>query len=217
MRAPILGPLRRTVIEVERKFHPSDLTTQKFRDNRGIPPFRRLEHLGKREFEDVYFDRDNQLSANGIWVRKRDGHWQAKIRPDAKRGSFNNSQFEEFTKTADIARMIQNRINHGTIASPEEDFGLAQIARFTTYREMWKVNDKFNIVFDQTDFGHVVGEVELEGELHIDEDEEKALRQKQAAIAKMDQEIEALIKKYSWAFPAEKPVGKLSAYFAKNR
>lgn len=217
MRAPTLGRLRRSAIEVERKFHPSERSIAQFRANSGTPPFHRLEHLGNRTFEDVYFDRDNLLSANGIWVRKRDGHWQAKIRPDVTQGSFSNSQFEEFTKPADIARMIQKRMNDGVVASADGDFGLAQIARFTTYRDMWKVDEKFDVVFDRTDFGHVVGEVELESSIQVDEDDEKALAQKQAVIAKMDGEIEALMKKYSWAFPAEKPVGKLSAYFASQQ
>ncbi|WEW61669.1 hypothetical protein PRK78_007161 [Emydomyces testavorans] len=217
MRAPTMGRLRRSIVEVERKFQCNDTSTKCFRENRGSPPFRRLDRLGDRSFEDIYFDRDKILSTHGVWVRKRNGHWQAKIRPDAKRGTFANSQFEELTAPSDIARMLRKFMNVGIVPSVHKNFGLAQIARFTTYREMWKVDEKYDVVFDRTDFGHVVGEVELEREIQVDDHSEESLAQRQAAIAEMDAEIEAFMREYSWAFPADKPVGKLSAYFERQQ
>ncbi|EEP78529.1 predicted protein [Uncinocarpus reesii 1704] len=202
MHPATVGRLRRSTIEVERKFRCSDKSIEQFRRNTGSPPFRRLDHLGKRSFEDAYFDRNKILSTNGIWVRQRNGQWQAKVRPDAKQGSFTNSQFEEFTKASQIAQMIRRYIDPSLVSSTGADnFGLAQIARFTTYREMWKVDDKFDVVFDRTDFGHVVGEVELECEIQVDDDDGRSLVQKQAAIAEMDGEIGLFMRQYSWAFP----------------
>lgn len=67
---------------------------------------------------------------------------------------------------------------------------------------------------DTTDFGHIVGEVELTRTLQYAngkygeqaEEEEKKLKEK------MDQEIKAFMQSYPQAFPAGRPLGKLSAY-----
>ncbi|KAI1950802.1 hypothetical protein LOZ53_000868 [Ophidiomyces ophidiicola] len=217
MRAPNVSRLRQSVIEVERKFLCNEQHLRQFRANQGTPAFSPLESLGKQCFEDTYFDRDNILSANGIWVRRRDGRWQAKVRPDPKHSSFTNSQFEELTKPSEIAQMLRTRLNIDAVPSMEQDFGLVQMARFTTYREMWKANKKFGIVVDQTDFGHVVGEVELEQEIQVDDNDETSLARRQSAIVQMDEEIRIFMERYQWAFPLGKPVGKLSAYFARQR
>jgi thiamine-triphosphatase len=97
-----------------------------------------------------------------------------------------------------------------------DGFGLQQLARFTTFREMWKVNDKFEVVLDTTDFGHSVGEVELQKTIEIDDDDESSVARGKAITADMDRQIEGFMKKYSWAFSTDKPVGKLSAYFARR-
>ena len=46
-------------------------------------------------------------------------------------------------------------------------------------------------------------------------DNKPAIQQRQAVTFKMDSDIQKFIQHYSWAFPLNKPVGKLSAYFAK--
>ena len=74
------------------------------------------------------------------------------------------------------------------------------------------MNDTFEVVFDTTDFGHSVGEVELQHTMEVDDDNE-LLAQRQALSSRMDREIETFINQYSWAFPSGKPIGKLSAYF----
>ncbi|PGG99439.1 hypothetical protein AJ80_09363, partial [Polytolypa hystricis UAMH7299] len=177
--------------------------TQRFRLNKGDPAFYRLEHLGQRSFEDIYYD--------CIKVRKRNGNWQAKIR---RQGTFANSRFEELSTPAEIVAMIRKL---GLHVDPAADgFGLQQLARFTTFRETWKVNDRFEVVFDTTDFGHSVGEAELQQTIGIDDADEASVTRRKAMTADMDRQIEGFMKKYSWAFPAGKPVGKLSAYFARK-
>lgn len=64
-------------------------------------------------------------------------------------------------------------------------------------------------MLDQTDFGHSVGEVEVEVEVRDDAD--KAEQAEQA-----HKDIDAFLAKYSW-FCQPRPVeGKLSAYFRLN-
>ena len=103
MRPTAICHLRQSLIEVERKFQCNRQSIERFRANRGVPAFRSLDYLGRSSFEDIYFDREKTLSARGIWVRKRNGHWQAKVRQG---GSFANSQFEEVSNPGEIAQMI---------------------------------------------------------------------------------------------------------------
>lgn len=76
------------------------------------------------------------------------------------------------------------------------------------------IDGRFKVDVDIIDFGHIVGEVELTGTLRYangehgeeEEQEEKKLKQK------MDQDIKAFMRSYLQAFPAGRPLGKLSAY-----
>jgi thiamine-triphosphatase len=173
-----------------------------------------LKPLGRRSFEDVYYDRDQVLSSKGIWVRKRNEKWQAKIRQN---GDYTNSQFEEVADADEISRIIRGMdLGMHTASS---NFGLEEIARYTTFRETWRADNKFEIVLDATNFDHIVGEVELQQAVTLEDDNgEDALRlARQAVSADMDRQLEDFMNYYSWAFPSDKPVGKLSAYFAWKR
>lgn len=86
------GPLQRLVMEVERKFVCDTRIADRIRQNNGQPPFRSLQCEGRKDFHDSYYDLNGTLSRRGIWVRKRDGEWQAKARQG---GDYTNSQFSE--------------------------------------------------------------------------------------------------------------------------
>lgn len=160
----------------------------------------------------IYYDRDESLFSNGIRVRKRSGHWQAKIRRGA---DYTNSQFGELSDPEDIAWLIRKFNSNASTSS--KDFGLESVAQYTTLRDAWKADDKFEIVLDTTDFGHCVGEVELQHMTEIDGDRASPIAMRQALGKEMDCQIEAFMQHYSWAFPSGKPVGKLSAYFDWKR
>lgn len=203
---------RRSVVEVERKFRCDSGSIDRFNTNCGEPAFRGLKYLGRRTFEDVYYDRNETLSSHGVWVRRRNGRWQAKVRQG---GDYTNSQFGELSEPQEIAQMIRKcNLEAG---SPSKDFGLQKSAQYTTTRETWKADDKFEIVLDTTDFGHSVGEVELQQVTETSGDGELPLAARQAMAKEMDCQIEAFMRQYSWAFPSGKPVGKLSAYYAWKR
>jgi thiamine-triphosphatase len=191
-------------LEVERKF--SSLAVYPLTTNGGHPPFRTLKPLGERTLRDIYYDHSHLLSSSGIWVRQRDGGWQAKIK---KGGDYNESRFEETSNINDIAKHVRDLT--GFVQPESAFFGLLPTATVTTYRESWKADDKFKIVLDRTDFGHVVGEVELEEAV-----DHKDRCQINKIMAKMDHEIAQFMRQYAWAFTRGTPVGKLSAYFARN-
>ena len=80
-----------------------------------------------------------------------------------------------------------------------DNFGLDAMAGFETHRLTLLADGKFTVVLDFTDFGHVVGEVEL-----MAEDAERA-----------HGDVEAFLKEYAWFFDTVNPKGKLTAYFEK--
>ena len=189
---------RRGCVEVERKFRYEAVFVNRLKANSGSPAFRSLEYLGQSTFTDTYFDDPvSTLSTQGVWIRRRGGTgWQAKIRQG---GDYTNSQFQELSCPDDIGRLIKSyniqsyspKLSSSSSSSTttgggssegwsegwsDRDktfFGLKSMAEFTTIREAWRANKKFKIVLDKTDFGHAVGEVELE--LEVEEEEEESI------------------------------------------
>jgi thiamine-triphosphatase len=196
---------------VERKFR--SLTVRELTANNGNPPFKTIRSLGQRSIQDVYYDRSGLLSSAGVWVRQRNGDWEAKVK---RGGNFTNSRFEELSDPRDISRCIKDITG---VACHEHDlFGLEPIATLSTVRKTWIADEDFSIVLDSMDFGHTVGEVELQqqkgfiamGELSIEE-------QKQRTMQEMDDRIAKFMEQYSWAFCPGVPKGKLTAYFERRK
>lgn len=216
-------------LEVERKFLATPLSITYLRTNSLRKPDRSLfthhEYLGRRKTHDVYFDLpDGHFFSKGIYVRKRDGIWEAKIRSG---GDFLNSAFVEVEGLEGVREVVEGELGVLKKGGEEEegsydDKGLGgeivledvlnPCAEFVTERESWLIERKFKVDVDTTDFGHVVGEVELvkviERNMKAREDERKKLERG------MQKEIKKLMERYPMAFPAGKAVGKLSAYIA---
>ncbi|RAK97306.1 thiamine-triphosphatase [Aspergillus ibericus CBS 121593] len=197
------------LLEVERKF-PS-LTTKALHLATNRPPFQTIHHQGTKTLHDIYFDSPtHQLSKQGIWIRKRNNTWQAKIR---RGGNYTNSQFQELATPGEISSFLASIT--GVKKSEKVDFGLVPMADFVTIRESWVADRDFTIVQDETDFGHTVGEVEMEWRgnyngIRGDGDVEAYRRLK---LRGMDGRVEQFMETYGWAFSRGVPKGKLSAYF----
>ncbi|KAK6823390.1 hypothetical protein RU639_006022 [Aspergillus parasiticus] len=177
----------------------------------GFPPFRSLRYCGKHSFHDIYFDNTGVLCSKGVWVRQRDGCWQAKIR---RGGDYNNSKFEELSAPEQISEYLEELT--GVRNTESNNFGLKHMASFTTTRESWKADKNFRVVQDVTNFGHTVGEVELEYYLEQEGGSRSGITQfKVSKMADMDARIGAFMKRYSWAFCPGVPKGKLTACFEK--
>lgn len=223
---------RRSILEVERKFAPTATSIRQLDQNTGSPPFDSVVHQGITCFEDTYYDTPTDtLSKAGVWIRRRekfecgvrrfegykrrdprDVSWESKVRVS---GDFINSAFREVTDVQEISELLSTLVPGSELDADHGPRGgqMREMARFITDRTGYVVDGKLTVVIDMTDFGHTVGEVELErdaAEVSC-EGEDKAL-----AIAAMDEEIDGFMRRFAWAFPAGKPVGKLSAYFERK-
>lgn len=203
-------PVSTCVLEVERKFR--SLAVRELTQYGGLPHFNSLRKLPDQIIHDSYYDKSNILSSAGAWIRYRDGEWQAKIR---KGGDFNNSRFEELGSIGDIAAYIKRKT--GIDGGEAANFGLQPTATFSTTRETWVADDEFHVVLDTMDFGHQVGEIELQKTLAGKNGGAPTERQKQEEMQIMDDRIVAFMKTYAWAFSLGEPKGKLTAYFERLR
>ena len=164
-------------------------------------------------------ERAKSLCASGIWVRVRDGVWQAKLN---RGGSFTNSRFREVEGTEAVTRVVQSFVGHGldvhaafshkgaTSEFESEESLLNQlqkVAEFETTRERWGVDEGHEVVIDQTPFGWIGGEVEKVVTVEKGEDERRVAE-------KVDLKMKAFMDRFDWAFPVQGVViGKMTAYF----
>ena len=209
-------------LEVESKFTPTSHSLSLLAHNSGTPPFGSLRHVDQRVFHDEYFDYDRILERRGVWVRKREGVWEAKIR---RSGDFVDSVFEEREGAESVGRIVWEKMVLGV----GRNIGLGELKRtaaFTTTRESWVADEVFNVVVDVADFGHRVGEVELVrdvvsvmdmGGWEVSKANEAVVADARKRVTKeMRQELGIFMERYRWAFSSKgKPVGKLSAYFKR--
>jgi thiamine-triphosphatase len=192
-------------LEVERKFAVTPAAIAYLRTNGGGSRFKRYESLGKQTTHDTYYDRDNVLFSKGVYIRRRNGHWEAKIRSG---GDFINSAFMETDGNKLVKVVVEQNLSITADGRTIEEI-LEPCAEFTTERESWIIDGSFKVDVDTTDFGHIVGEVELTKTLRYTDDEEEETKLRD----EMDQEIKAFMQSCPQAFPAGRPLGKLSAYF----
>ena len=183
------------LLEIESKFAFKPSLVAKLQSNGGLPAFRQLESLGTHRFTDTYFDTQDVLSKNGIWLRQRmenkSATLEAKIRVS---GDFNRSTFEETTDQTLIRDLVRRHVPQYN--EEKANLGLDILAKFMTMRQAFRADGKFGIVLDHTDFGHSVGEVEL-----MAEDEETA-----------HGDIDTFMARYPWFFEKGRAEGKLAAY-----
>ncbi|KAI5288386.1 hypothetical protein KEM55_009099 [Ascosphaera atra] len=216
-------------LEVERKFAYSARLAERFRRNDGDPPFRSLKHIQTHAFHDTYYGNIPVLMRRGIYVRQRDGEWELKKRQG---GDYVDSRFEEVKGRKDVLRtlyQVANEVKRVAYKAPRHsdakkerllidkekpDLGLLPWASFQTTRAQYLADEEFTVVLDTTDFGYGVGEVELQEDVPVNPDAQprkNSLKMRKAG-ERLDGRIKEFMEKYRWAFPEEKPVGKLTAY-----
>ncbi|GAB1318726.1 hypothetical protein MFIFM68171_08936 [Madurella fahalii] len=207
-RTPTPTAPGKTVLEVERKFPALAVPSLSPAHCRGYAPaFGSVTALPARRIHDVYYDTaSHALCAAGTWVRLRDGRWEAKLR---RGGDFVNSRFEELAREDDITRCVRAIL--GDARPPREKFGLRVMAEFTTTREAWLCDGEFRVVRDRMDFGHEVGEVELQ----VAVDGLMGEGWKEREMERMDARIAGFMERYRWAFDCSRgeAKGKLTAWF----
>ncbi|RDL36243.1 Uncharacterized protein BP5553_06855 [Venustampulla echinocandica] len=199
------GRVQNRQLEVERKFLVTPAAIVYLRSNGGGSGFKRYESLGKQTTHDTYYDRNNVLFSKGVYIRRRNGHWEAKIRSG---GDFINSAFTEIDGKNPVKEVVEQNLPVTADGRGIEEI-LNPCAEFVTERESWMIDGSFKVDVDTTDFGNTVGEVELTRTLRYADGEEGETNIRE----KMDQEIRAFMQSCPQAFPAGRPLGKLSAYF----
>lgn len=190
-------------LEVERKFAGFKQGSLALRQ--GHPPIRNLRDLGQSTFHDIYYDDRDLLSRSGVWLRMRDGKWQMKVGKNVDRL---NSRLQEISDHETIAQKIQSLTGQRTPQA--SNFGLSPLASFRTTRHSWLADDEFTLVLDRTDFGHTVGEVELEVNTTVQDNDEA-----EKIMTEMDMRIVNFIERHQDVFSEDAPVGKLTAYLAQ--
>ncbi|KAL2017075.1 hypothetical protein VTK56DRAFT_2598 [Thermocarpiscus australiensis] len=208
-----------TVLEVERKFRalavPTLLLTPGSSSNLKhynynntlLPQFTSVQPLPCRTIHDVYFDdARRRLGAAGAWVRRG--------------GDFVHSRFEGLRGAEEVGRCVRGVLGLQLhLNEPQEgegdgdNFGLEKVAEFVTTREAWVVDGEFKVVRDRMDFGHEVGEVELQ----VVVDKGLGGEEKAALMEEVDGRIERFMRRYRWAWEEGEAVGKLTAYFEMVR
>ncbi|KAH6856873.1 CYTH-like domain-containing protein [Chaetomium sp. MPI-CAGE-AT-0009] len=220
-----------TILEVERKFRrltvptltglttttatTTTTTTPTIPTTIHQPLFQSVLPLPTRTIHDTYYDTPHHaLSAAGAWVRRRDGLWEAKLR---RGGDFVNSRFEEVTGEEAVRGCVVGVLGLGgdlkgdLWGQQQRDgggcFGLVVMADLVTTREAWLVDGEFRVVRDVMDFGHEVGEVELQVEVDgsvVGEEE------KRGVMEGMDRRVEGFMERqtrntmaYTLEIPAE--------------
>ncbi|KAG8630644.1 hypothetical protein KVT40_002263 [Elsinoe batatas] len=153
MTTSVMSKPLKKALEIERKF---PCLSPLFSVNAGSPPFAALRRLPDQRFTDTYLDSHGRLMTEGIYIRRRNGDYEAKISLD---GTFTKSKFLEIKGKDDVELYLKK---HGIRIGD-----LAGIARFSTHRKAWIADEEFLVVMDKTCFGHQVGEVEYIGDSEV--------------------------------------------------
>lgn len=225
-------------LEVDRRF--AGLKAPDLITHAGDLPFPNIEKLPTRTIHDVYYDTaDLRMASRGVWVRKRDGKWQAKMSLGVDdRGDCSKARFQQFNTERQIGVLVHGRAHvRGRIKNPtlpeegkpwdtwrDRNWGLEVIAEFVTEREGWKVvigkgtaERTYHIYLDKTDFGYEVGEIES-----YTATIKKTQRDewKRELAMKVDKKIDELMETYQWAFEVsvqKRKSGKVFEYLMKHR
>ncbi|KAK3178568.1 hypothetical protein OEA41_000705 [Lepraria neglecta] len=171
-------------------------------------PFKKLHELNLESLRDTYYEKGNQLSSTGLWVRKRQQvvfpHINPLLEGELTPGavSWQAKQKRRVAQTEDKSQILQMvRSRFPKCPCHKKSFGLDVLAEFEAIRYTFLADDKFTIVLDNTDFDHQVGEVELVVE---PEDVDEA-----------HTDIDAFLEESAWFYDTSNPKGKLTAYFEK--
>lgn len=108
-----------------------------------------------QNMHDVYYDNEAfDLMSQDIWLRKRDGEWEVKI-PQHAVGSANTREYDNYKEIEGEPGIMEAL---GLSDSLENLY--SPVADFVTKRDTYNLDD-LTVVFDESDFGHFVGEVEM--------------------------------------------------------
>ena len=113
---------------------------------------------------DKYYDTYHHDLVNADhWLRQRNGDWELKypVTADAQQSSSAATVYHETTCIEDIMSRLKPMLKLETSLTCLLDQGILKaFAHLETKRKCYNKDD-INIVIDATDWGHIVGEIEI--------------------------------------------------------
>ncbi|XP_072885539.1 thiamine-triphosphatase isoform X2 [Hemitrygon akajei] len=145
-------------IEVERKFAVRPDTEQRLASLGG-------QRLGSRSLLDRYFDTvDLRLTLADLWLRSREGRWQLKSPVGAGPQASGTTRYRETASEAEILALLRPVLSaiEGGLDRLAETGHLQEFATIRTQRISYRLPQGLLVDLDLADFGHQVGEIEVE-------------------------------------------------------
>jgi len=84
------------------------------------------------------------LFSKGVYIRRRNGHWEAKIRTG---GDFINSAFTEIDGNNAVKEVIEQNLTVSADGVSIQEM-LEPCAEFVTERESWMIDGRFKVEED---------------------------------------------------------------------
>ena len=144
-----------STIEIERKFIVPDNFHEKI-----IAQGYQMQKVYDEVLVDKYYDtHEHVLINNDYWLRQRNGDWELKY-PVGSSHEQGSSVYHETTCLEEINNRISPFLPNCDLKKLLDNGKLKAFAHLETKRKNYTKED-VNIVIDATDWGHIVGEIEI--------------------------------------------------------
>ena len=141
------------MIEVENRFLLTEENKKKLVDG--------AEFIGEETFTDIYYDTtDASIMKRDMWLRSRSGRFEMKLPLNEKSVLQRKSnKYKEIESEEEIRKVLEFPPN-GNFTKALEGRGYLPMLEIETTRQKYKKGE-FIIVFDATDLGFSIGEIEV--------------------------------------------------------
>jgi len=141
------------MIEVENRFRLTEENEKKLIEG--------ADFLGEETFTDIYYDTaDSYLMKRDMWLRLRSGKFEMKLPLNEKSVLQRKSnKYKEIESEEEIRKVLELPLN-GNFTEVLEEKGYSPVLEIETTRKKYKKGE-FAIVFDVTNLGFSIGEIEV--------------------------------------------------------
>ncbi len=141
------------MIEVENRFLLTEENKGKLIDD--------AEFVGEETFTDIYYDTaDASIMKRDMWLRFRNGKFEMKLPLNEKSVLQRKSNKYKEIETEEEIRMVLGLPLNGDFTEVLEEKGYSPVLEIETTRKKYKKGE-FVIVFDITNLGFSIGEIEI--------------------------------------------------------
>lgn len=141
------------MIEVENRFRLTEENKNKLVDG--------ADFIGEESFTDIYYDDvNNSMMKSDMWLRSRDGKFEMKLPLNEKSVLQRKSnKYKEVESEGEIRKVLELPLS-GNFTEALEEEGYSPVLEIETTRKKYKKGE-FAIVFDVTNLGFSIGEIEV--------------------------------------------------------